>query len=149
MIVNIAPEAEAELQDAVAYYDRESRDLGDRLEAAYFDGLDRIKAAPTVHPRIGLTTRKCKLRRFPYHLIYEVRGQIIIVVLIFDLFKSWYFLRIMSRVYYDALIFSINFLTDSNPTNSIITKTAIHNHMNGNGGVLIAIIRAVKRLFRT
>ncbi len=79
MNVVILPEAEAELQDAVEYYDSKGTDLGDRLMEAYFRALDRIRDFPHVHPKGRLKTRKCKLQRFPYTLVYLIGGELIIV----------------------------------------------------------------------
>jgi len=79
MNIVILPEAEAELQDAVGYYDSKSTDLGDRLMEAYFHALDRIRDFPRVHPKGRLKTRKCKLQDFPFILVYQVRGQLITI----------------------------------------------------------------------
>ncbi len=79
MNIVILLEAEAELQDAVEYYDSESVALGDRLTAAYFQALDRIRDFPHVHPKGTLKTRKCKLQAFPYTLVYRARGDLITI----------------------------------------------------------------------
>jgi toxin ParE2 len=75
MNIVILPEAEAELQDAVEYYDGIGAGLSDRLIEAYFHALDRVENFPEAHQKGRLRTRKCKLQDFPYTLVYRVRGQ--------------------------------------------------------------------------
>ncbi len=79
MNIVILPDAEAELQDAVEYYDSTSTDLGDRLMEAYFRALDRIRDFPHVHPKGRLKTRKCKLQDFPFNLVYRIHGEQMVV----------------------------------------------------------------------
>jgi toxin ParE2 len=79
MNIVILPEAEAELQDAVEYYDGKGAGLSDRLIEAYFRALDRVRNFPEVHPKGRLRTRKCKLQDFPYTLVYRVHGQLITI----------------------------------------------------------------------
>ncbi len=74
MKIDILPEAEAELQEGVAYYDLESRALGDRFANAYLDALDRVHAFPHVHTRSGRDFRKCRLKGFPYALSIASAG---------------------------------------------------------------------------
>ncbi len=88
MNIAILPEAEAELQDGVAYYDRESRTLGDRFANAYLDALDRIAASPRLYPRRGRDFRQCRLKKFPYALVYRIQRQTIIVIAVAHLSRK-------------------------------------------------------------
>lgn len=63
--------AEAELNDAIRYYETEQARLG----AAFLTEIRRSTAAiieyPEAHPIIRGTVRRCLCARFPYALLYE------------------------------------------------------------------------------
>ncbi len=79
--VHLHPGADAELTEAVRYYEREERGLGARFEAEVVRGIDRIRIAPESAPvvRPGGVRRKV-LSGFPYSLVYAVEPDRIRIV---------------------------------------------------------------------
>jgi plasmid stabilization system protein ParE len=65
--------AEAELQDAAAWYDERSPGLGLRLTLAVRKKSDEILEAPQRWP-LSAGSRRVLLGRFPYALVYRERG---------------------------------------------------------------------------
>jgi len=72
--------AEAEIDEAVAYFDRQIKGLGDRFERE----VEATVALITEHPEIGspLTKRirKFRVRKFKYKVIYILDGDEIIII---------------------------------------------------------------------
>lgn len=66
------PEAAAEFVDAVDYYDRLLAGLGAEFAAEVSDGVDRIEEYPEAWQSFGPRTRRYRLRRFPYGLVYRL-----------------------------------------------------------------------------
>ena len=60
-------QADAELDEAIAYYEGRQRGLGRDLLAEFEKGLARIQRDPQICPPYKDTRfRTCRLRRFPY-----------------------------------------------------------------------------------
>lgn len=74
MIVEIVPVAEAELQDAVRYYESQRPGLGVEFAAAVEEACRNIKEYPRAWQKVSGGARRSLLRRFEYGLIYRVRG---------------------------------------------------------------------------
>ena len=62
--------AEAELQDAAAWYDERSPGLGLRFVLAVHTKTDQIAEAPQRWP-LAAGTRRVLMGRFPYALVYR------------------------------------------------------------------------------
>jgi plasmid stabilization system protein ParE len=79
--------AQRELDDAVAWYERQAaglgRDLLDELDRA----VRRATAFPLSYPEIEPGIRRCRLARFPYGVIYGVDGETLVVVAIAHLHR--------------------------------------------------------------
>jgi len=72
--IHIDAKAEAELEEAVAYYTAKRPELGEELRAEAERAVDMIQQSPLWCPRYKATTfRMCILRKFPYSLIYKER----------------------------------------------------------------------------
>ena len=68
--IQIDEEAEAELIQAVLYYERRRPGLGHEFSAIVADCLDQIQQTPDHWATIaGSDARKCSLKRFPYEII--------------------------------------------------------------------------------
>jgi plasmid stabilization system protein ParE len=62
--------ARQELDEAVSYYNSQSPGLGDAFALEIVAAIDRICRFPEAWHPLGDETRRCRLRRFPYGVIY-------------------------------------------------------------------------------
>ncbi len=82
MKLRYARAAENDLAAAVAYYDGQSPGLG----GSFLDEAQRAEARITIFPyawqKLSANTRRCRLHRFPFGLIYRVKedGAVIVAV---------------------------------------------------------------------
>jgi plasmid stabilization system protein ParE len=72
--------AQRELDEAIAYYNSQVPGLGDAYLVESVATIERIRRFPEAWQPLGEQVRRCRLRRFPYGLIYAVdEGSILIV----------------------------------------------------------------------
>ena len=71
MTVRLLDVAQQELDEAIAYYNGESPGLGDAFLLETLAAIDRIRKFPEAWHPLGDEIRRCRLRRFPYGLIYS------------------------------------------------------------------------------
>jgi plasmid stabilization system protein ParE len=81
------PPAEAELDEAVAYYNAQSAGLGAELASEIREGLARIEQFPQAWQLLGGRSRRYRLRRFPYGLVYVETGSDIIILAVMHLHR--------------------------------------------------------------
>ena len=80
MIVGFLEVARQELDEAVSHYNGESPGLGDAFLLEALAAIDRIRRFPEAWHPLGDRIRRCRLRRFPYGLIYALdQGDILIL----------------------------------------------------------------------
>jgi toxin ParE2 len=79
MNVRLFEAVQAELDAAIAYYNAERSSLGDELLIEFLSTVDRIKTYPNGWSPFHLETRRCRLRRFPYGVIYLVEKNEIVI----------------------------------------------------------------------
>jgi plasmid stabilization system protein ParE len=77
--------AEAELTDAVDYYNGQSEGLGYEFAGEISQTIRRILSFPEAWTRLSARTRRCRTRRFPYGIVYQIRGDIILIVAVMHL----------------------------------------------------------------
>jgi plasmid stabilization system protein ParE len=77
--------AEAELQEAIAFYDAAENGLGARFLNEVEAVVARILAHPAAWAPMSPRTRRCRTHRFPYGLFYQVRTDEILIVSVMDL----------------------------------------------------------------
>ncbi len=85
MRVEILSAAEAELAEAVSYYNEQSEGLGYDFAAEIKQTIARILQFPDAWPQLSARTRRCRTRRFPYGLVYQVRGESVLIVAVMHL----------------------------------------------------------------
>jgi hypothetical protein len=64
------PAAEAEVDDAVAYYEQKRAGLGLQLLTEIRRAYDVVSATPNRWPNVGRGARRYRLDRFPYGVVY-------------------------------------------------------------------------------
>ncbi|MCU0870321.1 MAG: type II toxin-antitoxin system RelE/ParE family toxin [Burkholderiales bacterium] len=78
--VRFHPEAEAELNHEIAWYDSAAPGLGERLVAEARRVVSSLGAFPHVGSPWRLGTRRVVMRAFPFSVVYRVvRGDVVIV----------------------------------------------------------------------
>lgn len=80
----LAP-AEAELLDAIAYYNTQSEGLGYEFAAEVKRTIERIIQYPEAWFQLSKRTRRCRTNRFPYGVIYQVKNNTVIIVAVMHL----------------------------------------------------------------
>jgi plasmid stabilization system protein ParE len=80
MKARIHPEAEREYQEARAWYSARSQQAGIHFETAFEQAIESIEANPVLYGLWEEVYRFCKMRRFPYSLIYRIEGEEVQVV---------------------------------------------------------------------
>jgi plasmid stabilization system protein ParE len=77
--------AQAELQEAVEFYEAAENGLG----ARFLDEVEAVVARIITHPeawtQMSPRTRRCRTHRFPYGLFYQIRTDEILIVSVMDL----------------------------------------------------------------
>lgn len=92
MRVEFLQPAEDELVEAIAYYNLQSEGLGLELAVELKRTLGRVLEYPFAWMLVSSRTRRCRLNRFPYAVLYQIRDDVILVVAIQNLHKhpdSW------------------------------------------------------------
>lgn len=80
--------AQIELDEAIEYYNYEVPGLGDAFLKEVLTALDRIGKFPEAWHPCSKRTRRCRTRRFPYGIIYQILEQEILVVAIANLHRN-------------------------------------------------------------
>lgn len=78
--VRFHPEAQAEYQDALAWYQARSPQSADRFEAEMERTLGRIASAPEMFPFYEDEHRFVTLGRFPDSVVYQAQPDDVVVV---------------------------------------------------------------------
>jgi plasmid stabilization system protein ParE len=80
--IRFHPEAQAEYQTALGWYQARSPQAATRFEAEVERVLGLVAANPGMFPKYDDENRFTMLRRFPYSLVYQVQpGQVHVVAL--------------------------------------------------------------------
>ncbi|MGC8489501.1 MAG: type II toxin-antitoxin system RelE/ParE family toxin [Clostridia bacterium] len=92
MTIRFLEPAAAELAEAIARYNAETDGLGYEFAVEVQATLGRITRFPEAWSMLSARTRRCRTRRFPYAVIYQVQENGIILVAIMHLRRhpdSW------------------------------------------------------------
>lgn len=77
--------AEREFAEAVSYYDLQREGLGLEFANEVRRGLNRIVQFPNAWTPLSKRTRRCRLNRFPFALLYQVRKDTLLIVAVQNL----------------------------------------------------------------
>jgi toxin ParE1/3/4 len=81
-------EARAEIDEAAAFYEDKQPGLAQRFLDDVEDALHRIQRHPLSYREVEGDVRKCRVRHFPYGVIYRVRAGFIEIIAIMQLRRS-------------------------------------------------------------
>ncbi len=87
MTIVLLEPALAELDEAVEYYESQAVGLGASFLEEFSRSVQLIHAHPLAWHPLGENTRRCRLTRFPYGVVYAVTDEEIIVVAIAHLHR--------------------------------------------------------------
>ena len=76
----IRPEAEADIEEAQAWYEQQREGLGDRFLQTVEDCLRVIREHPLAFQIVHKRVRRNLLSRFPYAILYTVKQGTIFVI---------------------------------------------------------------------
>lgn len=92
MNLDFLDEAEEEFVAAISQYNTQRDGLGDDFAVEVRHALDRIAQYPKAWVALSRRTRRCLVDRFPYGVLYQIRGDDLLVVAVMDLRRdprSW------------------------------------------------------------
>ncbi|HET8655118.1 MAG TPA: type II toxin-antitoxin system RelE/ParE family toxin [Longimicrobiaceae bacterium] len=78
--LRIRPEAEAELDEAARWYEKQARGLGQEFLRAFRASVAVLRRTPLLYPKVEAEARRLLLRRFPYSVFYEIHGSEVIIL---------------------------------------------------------------------
>lgn len=84
----LAEAARQELADAIAYYDAQGHGLGNDFVDEFLAAVGRIEEYPAAWQPLSRNSRRCRLQRFPYGLIYRVDGGTALIIAVAHLHRE-------------------------------------------------------------
>ena len=72
--------AQIELEEEVKYYNEQQPGLGYDFAKEVADTIARILRYPEAWTKLSKRTRRCRTKRFPYGVVYQTRGDKILIV---------------------------------------------------------------------
>ena len=85
MRVEFLDVAKIELRKAIAFYEGRRPRLGAEFAAEVKRSLERIVQFPEAWTMLSKRTRRCRTKRFPYGVIYQIQEDFILIVAIMHL----------------------------------------------------------------
>ena len=92
MHVQFLAPARAEFRDAIAFYNAQRAGLGYDFSAEIKKAIQRIMEYPEAWSLISKRARRCRVNRFPFGVIYQVREDTLLIVAVMHLHRepdSW------------------------------------------------------------
>ena len=78
-----AEAAQAETEEAAAWYEAQRPGLGAEFLAALDAAIESVRAHPDAYPVVLRDVRRARLRRFPHSLFYRVHDKQLLVIACF------------------------------------------------------------------
>jgi plasmid stabilization system protein ParE len=79
----IRPEAERDIRDAYAWYEKQVQGLGSNFLLNVDAALRSVQRNPSQYQIVHQEVRHCLMRRFPYSILYVVEDQRIVILAVF------------------------------------------------------------------
>jgi len=87
MTFDFHPEAEAELTEAMGFYDEVQPSLGEEFALEVFAAITSILSYPNAWPVLEADIRRCLVHRFPYGILYSVESDRVHVLAVMHLHR--------------------------------------------------------------
>jgi plasmid stabilization system protein ParE len=81
------PEADAELDEAVRYYEDCEPGLGRAFAEEVYAAIARISEYPSAWPTMSIHTRRCLINRFPYGIVFRVKSAALRIIAVSELHR--------------------------------------------------------------
>ena len=78
--VHLRPEADADLEEAAVWYERQRAGLGQEFLDEALAAFDAISGNPALYPVVHRRTRRALMRRFPFGIYYQVETDLVVVI---------------------------------------------------------------------
>lgn len=88
MKIRFLSPANIELDEAVRYYEHQMAGLGYRFFQEVSAAIERIIFMPEAWTKIGIKTRRCMLKGFPYALLYVAEKEEIVITAVAHLHRE-------------------------------------------------------------
>ncbi|MEK6617227.1 MAG: type II toxin-antitoxin system RelE/ParE family toxin [Nitrospirota bacterium] len=85
--------AQIELEEEVKYFNEQQAGLGYEFAKEIADTIARILRYPQAWTKLSKKTRRCRTKRFPYGVIYQIRDEKILIVAIAHLRREPFYWR--------------------------------------------------------
>ncbi len=82
------PEAEAEMNDAAGWYEKQQENLGKRFLASVQDAINRIQLDPELYPVVEADAHRCLTRIFPFGILFRITPGIIVIMALMHLHRD-------------------------------------------------------------
>jgi len=92
MQVTFLAPARSEFREAVTFYNRQRGGLGLEFADEVKRTVERIIQYPEAWSLISERTRRCRVNRFPFGVIYQIRDDVLLIVAVMQLHRepnSW------------------------------------------------------------
>lgn len=76
----IKPIVFLDVDDAIAYYEKQSKGLGNRFFKHFLSTLENIQTKPFTYSFVKDPVRRCRIEKFPYKIFYLVSEQNIFII---------------------------------------------------------------------
>lgn len=92
MQIEFLEPAREEFQETVVFYDNRKAGLGSEFAEEVWRAIARIILYPEAWSPISRRTRRCRVNRFPFGVIYQVREDTLLIIAVMHLHQepnSW------------------------------------------------------------
>lgn len=81
------PQADAEFDEAVQYYDERQHGLGLEFAEEVYSTISRISEYPDAWSPMSKNTRRCLVSRFPFGVIFQVKNGMLRIIAVANLHR--------------------------------------------------------------
>jgi plasmid stabilization system protein ParE len=88
MQIEVDAAAKNDLLEIIAWYDLRSSTAAEMFLQEFSLAVQRIAKFPKACPKVSRRARRCRLSRFPYGLIYQIRKNEIVIFAVMHLHRK-------------------------------------------------------------